>query len=299
MSHAPYLEQIDSEKIMLVWFAGSREWAKDVHILSSIYFPERQKWEDITTLVTETNYSLGNSIIAMDSTGRLHLWYVRTFRNWQDGEIVYLYSCDYGENWSPGKALSLPRGWLIRCRPIINGGVAYLPVYDEKTNTSAIWKQELTKTRGTLSEIVSAPGGLIHPALVPVKGDEFRCFFRNPWSPNRMYYAYSLDRGKTWSRPHPTQLPNPNSGLDVVRLNNELFVCVYNDSESKRYPLSLAISKNLGRDWKKMFDIEEKHEEYSYPSLLATKSDLHLAYSYNRKGIKFVTIDHHAASGVV
>lgn len=291
MSHAPFLEQIDTEKIMVAWFAGSQEWAKDVHILVSDYSLTTLEEGNITTLVTETNYSLGNSILAKDSMNKLHLWYVRTRTNWHEGEIIHMLSHDSGKNWSSSEAIPLPRGWLIRGRPFLSGSKVYLPVYDERNATSAIWTQDCTIKRGTLSEIISGPGGLIHPVLVPIQGDEFRCFFRNPWSPNRIYYAFSLDRGKTWSRPGPTDLPNPNSGIDVVRLPNDLLVCAYNDSESKRYPLSIAVSKNLGRDWEKVLDIEDEHKEFSYPSFLQTKDHLHLAYSYQRKGIKIVTFE--------
>ena len=40
MSHAAYLEPLDRERIFAVGFAGSREWSKDVHLLTTVlYFP--------------------------------------------------------------------------------------------------------------------------------------------------------------------------------------------------------------------------------------------------------------------
>lgn len=291
MSHAPYLAQLGSGRVMVVWFSGSREWAKDVHLLAATYCADTGKWEPITDLVAEVGYSVGNCVAQIDNMGALNLWYVRTKGYWHEGEIVHMVWPDLKLGFSSKTVLALAQGWLVRGRPIFRGSLAYMPVYNEKSNESAIYNLDLTTGEGKLSEFMEAEGGLIHPTLIDVKGDEFRCFMRNPRSPNRIHFAYSMDRGLTWSRPFATTLPNPNSGIDVVSLPDSRLLCVYNDSEKNRYPLSLAVSESGGMDWRKIGDLEREEAEFSYPSMLRRGEDVYLAYTYKRESIKFTQLD--------
>ena len=42
-----------------------------------------------------------------------------------------------------------------------------------------------------------------------------------------------------------TELPNPNSGIDVVHLKDGRYVVVYNHTPRGRTPLNLAISREM------------------------------------------------------
>jgi predicted neuraminidase len=87
--------------------------------------------------------------------------------------------------------------------------------------------------------------------------------------------------------PAPTGFPNPNSGLDVLKLRNGDLLLAYNDSPAKRTPLCLAIAPNA-EQWQYKVTIEQGHGEFSYPTLLQTDNDLiHLVYTYNRKYIQY------------
>lgn len=291
MSHAPFLAALDERRVMVIWFAGSREWAKDVRLLSCIYHADIGKWESIGEFVTDIGYSLGNSVLQRDHLGRLHLWYVRTKGYWQEGEVVHLTWRDLKAGHEKKTVLPLAPGWLARGRPVLRGEVAYLPVYHESENVSAVWEENLTTGEGKLFEPVGAKGGLIHPVLVEMGSNEFRCFMRNPQHPKQIHFAYSMNRGESWSRAFPTTLPNPNSGLDALMLGGNRIVCAYNDSQRNRYPLSLAVSRNGGVEWEKTGNLEDLPGEYSYPSLLLTGKGLFLAYTYKRESIKFVSLD--------
>jgi predicted neuraminidase len=291
MSHAPYLAELDGERLMVVWFAGTREWAKDVQVLCAVHTPRTDQWGPVHDLVSDIGYSLGNSVLLRDEGGLLHLWYVRTRGYWHDGEIVHMVWQDFEGGYASKDVVPLARGWMVRGRPIVRGPVAYLPVYHELELVSAIWEQNLVTGAGRLREAMQGQGGLIHPTLVEISAAEFRCFLRNPRAPNRIHFAYSMDRGATWSRAFPTALPNPNSGLDVLRLEDAALLCAYNDSERHRYPLSLARSESGGVEWRKLGDLEVLPGEYSYPSLLRTRHGVHLAYSFRREAVKVLTLD--------
>lgn len=291
MSHAPYLAALDAERIVAVWFAGSREWAKDVHILHATRRADTGAWSPIRPLVADIGYSLGNAVFLRDADGRFHVWYVRTKAYWQDGEVVHMTWTDLSDGFQSRTPLPLERGWLVRGRPVLRGRNLYLPVYHETEMVSGIWEQNLDSEEGTLRETMGAAGGLIHPTLVDVGESEFRCFMRNPRPPNRIHFAYSMNRGATWSRPFPTALPNPNSGLDVAAVGPQRLICAYNDSPRDRFPLSLAQSENGGVEWRKLGDLETTPAEFSYPSLLCTDGALHVAYTYKREAVKIVTFD--------
>ena len=291
MSHAPYVASLDDERLIVIWFAGAREWAKDVQILCTIHDPSAGTWSPIRDLVSDVGYTMGNSVFARDDAGALHLWYVRTKGYWHEGEIVHLTWGELEQGYLSKAVVPLERGWLVRGRPILRGAVVHLPVYDERALVSAIWECNLVTGVSRLSETIAAPGGLIHPTLVAMGSLEFRCFMRNPRDPNRIHLSYSMDRGARWSRAFPTALPNPNSGLDVVRVTGTRLICAYNHSERNRYPLSLARSENGGVEWERLGDLETEPGEYSYPSLLLGPHGLHLAYTYRRELVKFLTLD--------
>jgi len=292
MSHAAYLAELTQGRIFAVWFSGSREWAKDVHLLSATFDPATGEWEPIRDLVADPGYSLGNAVLLRDpGTGMHHLWYVRTKGYWQDASIVHMRWPNLEAGFASREPAPLAPGWLLRGRPILRGGTAYLPLYHEAELVSAVWEVNLATGEGALSATVTAPGGLIHPVLVDAGMGEFRSFYRNLREPHRIHFAYSMDQGSTWSRPHPTNLPNPNSGIDVARLPDGRLLCAYNDSERRRYPLSLAVSESGGREWEKRLDLERLPEEFSYPSLLVSGDRVYLAYTHRRAAIKVVTLD--------
>ena len=78
-----------------------------------------------------------------------------------------------------------------------------------------------------------------------------------PWWPTcartggskRIRIATSSDEGLTWGPVGATELPNPGSGLDGVRLANGHWLLVYNDTTSGRNRLAVSVSKDEGSTW--------------------------------------------------
>lgn len=91
-----------------------------------------------------------------------------------------------------------------------------------------------------------------------------------------------------------TTVPNNNSGLDLVRLDNGTLALVSNPVSrhfGPRTPLTLSISENNGNTFDKILTLEEVEGEYSYPAIIADKNRLYITYTYQRKNIAFVIVD--------
>jgi predicted neuraminidase len=114
-----------------------------------------------------------------------------------------------------------------------------------------------------------------------------------------IYSSWSEDNGKTWTKLEPTDLPNNNSGIDAVTLNDGRHILVYNHidrskKEGKRNLLHLAISED-GISWGAVAMLENDENtdnEYSYPAIIQTNDGLvHITYTWRRELIKHVVLD--------
>ena len=122
------------------------------------------------------------------------------------------------------------------------------------------------------------------------------------------YLSRSLARnaGKNgWSIPEATNLPNPDSAIDAVPLNDGRILLAYNDDGTIRNPLSIAVSddpdeqgaegsSSAGGAFRKLRDIDnELGQDFSYPSLVrARDGTFYLTYTWHyRSAIKCVHFD--------
>jgi predicted neuraminidase len=88
-----------------------------------------------------------------------------------------------------------------------------------------------------------------------------------------------------------TTLPNPNAGIDAVRLTDGRFLLAYNPTTRGRDTLALAVSRD-GTSWHGALVLEDGPGEYSYPALIQTRDGLvHVTYTWRLERIKHVVID--------
>jgi predicted neuraminidase len=132
--------------------------------------------------------------------------------------------------------------------------------------------------------------GIIQPAIVQLAGKHLRFYARPNSRASRIAASDSFDAGKTWAPPHFIDLPNPNSGIDAVRLRDGRIVLIFNNSYTARSPLNLAVSKD-GEHFTIVKTLEDTPGEYSYPAIIqATNGDLLMTYTWRRETIKFVRL---------
>ena len=110
--------------------------------------------------------------------------------------------------------------------------------------------------------------------------------------------SHSDNDGDAWSDLEATQLPNPNSGIEVVTLKDGRHLLIYNHLGSgvtgwgRRGLLNLAISSD-GKEWREVAVLEqEKNAEFSYPAIIQTRDQLvHMTYTWKRQRIKHGVVD--------
>jgi predicted neuraminidase len=117
---------------------------------------------------------------------------------------------------------------------------------------------------------------------------------------DKIFETRSADNGKTWSRISLTALPNPDSGIDAVTLQDGRQLLVYNHnvrtgSRNKgRSPLNIAISLD-GEIWQAAVVLEDDPAApngFAYPAVIQTRDGLvHITYTWERKRIKHIVVD--------
>jgi predicted neuraminidase len=119
-------------------------------------------------------------------------------------------------------------------------------------------------------------------------GKHLHLFARSTARSARICVADSEDNGLTWTEARPIDVPNPNLGIDAVRLRDGRIVLIYNNTTSGRTPLNLAVSSD-GEHFKMFRTLEDQPGEYSYPAIIqAADGDLEMTYTWNRTSIRHV-----------
>jgi len=190
-------------------------------------------------------------------------------------------------------------GWMTRIHPItLQNGRILLPLYSDGYNFSLVaisddsgetWKPSLP--------IVGR--GNVQPAIIQKEDGTLIAFMRdNGDEPGRVMVSTSKDDGYEWSAATKTDIPNPGTSVDAIKLKNGNFSMVYNDVEDGRYSLAISISEDEGKTWKFTRNLEKvKKDEgsFAYPSVIQSDDgSIHVSYSYHLKEEK--TIKHVAFS---
>jgi len=290
--HASTIVETSEGEFLAAWFGGSREGASDVAIWMARFSGGR--WSQPANVASEPGVPSWNPVLFRAQDNRIWLFYKfgPSPSTWTG---AYKISSDNGITWSD--PVRLPAGMLgpIKDKPIqlVNGDIVAGTSVESYQSWSG-WIERSTDDGKTWSKhgpivIPGAPYGLIQPTLVELRPNVLRLFART--RQGFIYKADSPDGGRTWTTASPTPLPNPNSGIDCVRLKDGRILMVYNHSSHGRSPLNVAVSSDGGETWSPLLQLENDPGEFSYPAVIqASNGDVHITYTWKRERIKHVVI---------
>jgi predicted neuraminidase len=316
--HAASIEFWKGEPVF-AWFGGSREGA-----------------EDVSTFIDNLN---GNNCVNIGNMDRMPRWNPILFSH--EGKL-WLFEkagifCDRWQTFiydigdlkaetviSSPQVLPAGLNGPVKTRPIVEEGrilcgssvetfydwTSYVETYrvndngwdfvDRSDPISIKEKRRYSDFRGQIRNTL----GVIQPAIWQDDSGT-HSFFRSSSGLGKIYYAEETYTN-TWEGPVETNLLNPNSGVDVVSIDNRVFL-VSNPSSSSRAPLTIKeIIKKSDSEWETVNEIvvrdsineEDKRfnggsclsEELSYPYMIEHDGELHLVYTYGRHKIEYCII---------
>lgn len=313
MAHCATLTVLPDDALLAAWYAGSREGADDVAILSA--HGRGEGWSEPQAIVQIPGHSVGQPVFLPRANGEVWLFYgiiggleersalrraadsLYPAIGWRRAQPFWQRSPDGGITWGgPQQVMDYP-GLMFRSHPLLLPGRILLPVYDENTWQSRMLVSDDEGTTWRLTQPISTPPGNIQPCLALLSAGRLLAYLRTGGPGGWIWRTTSMDAGETWETPAPTSLPNPNSGLDLLRLQSGKLALAYNPSSHRRTPLCAALS---GEDegWQAVRTLEQGPGEYSYPAL-AQQADgtIHLVYTYQRQHIQHARFNEAWLSG--
>jgi predicted neuraminidase len=292
--HASTIVETEPGKFLAAWFGGRTEGNRDVKIWWSRF--DGKEWSKPEIAGQEPDTPCWNPVLFLSKNKTLFLWY-KAGPNPMSWTAFVRRSTAAGQSWS--KPEQLPAGLLgpIRAKPLQRAdGTILAGTSVESYRAWCAWVERSKDDGKTWQRfgpiaVPNHPHGIIQPTLFETKDGTIVALCRSRGL-GAICRAESKDGGELWSAARATDLPNPGSGIDVVKLANGDLILIYNHSKIARTPLNLARSTDDGQTWKPFKTLEETLGEFSYPAIIqGTDGLLHMTYTWNRTHIKYVTVD--------
>jgi predicted neuraminidase len=344
-SHAPSMIELENGDILCAWFAGSAEGSGDIKIVSSRLPMGTEKWEPCCIVSREDGHSLQNPFLFQPPGGPLYLFHTSqetrgvTPEQWREmlsqGEakgsfvlqgtaLIYrLVSRDKGRTWEDKNIYINKKGSFCR-HPIqiLSNGDWIFPLYysfDGEPELNHGEDFSVVQISGDMGKTwteykVPESRGRVQMSVVETGPGKCVAFFRSRDADN-IYRSFSVDYGKTWTPPEPTELPNNNSSIHCIKLKSGSIAVVYNpwnkdrivphaaEKPKMRNSVSVAISEDGGISFPCIRIVEPGsgfrgalntncNMGHAYPCILQSRDGaIHIAYScLDRKYIKYVRI---------
>ncbi|HIQ06693.1 MAG TPA: hypothetical protein EYH31_13620 [Anaerolineae bacterium] len=298
MSHCATLIELPNGDLLTAWFSGAFETAPDQCIVVARRPVGSSDWTQPMPVVDTPGQADGQPVFLLDHGGVLWLYYVTLAgQDWTTARMMRRCSRDLGHRWEAAEALPMEEGFMFRSRPLDSSclgqaGRWIFPIYDEKTWRSLMLISDDDGATWRAGQFISTPVGNIHPCVVPLADGHLLAFLRTGGKGGYIWQTTSADGGESWATPVPTMLPNPNSGLDLLRLESGALVLAFNNSSQCRTPLCVALSDDEGFTWSHMQVLEDAEGEFSYPTLIQSRcGHIHGVYTWQRQWIQHVEFD--------
>jgi len=297
--HASTITQAADGTLIAAWFAGTEEKHPDV----GIWMSRRVEgdWTPPYLAKKVDNTAHWNPVLFTDKEETVHLFFKvgPEIPHWR---TYWMSSEDNGASWTEAREL-VPgdaggRG-PVKNKPIILSDGSWLaPASTEYQRWESFADRSVdrgkTWQRSANFEIdrqTLRGQGAIQPTFWESGPGRVHALLRT--GAGRVWRADSSDYGATWSSVYDTGLPNNNSGLDALFLEDGRLLLVLNPvgvNWGPRTPLSLAVSHDNGATWRLAAHFEDdpiqSRHEYSYPAIIRTRDGVAVSYTWRRERVR-------------
>lgn len=270
------------------------------HLASRISKDGGKTWtsSDQRVLDNEGGMNVMSVSLLRLKNGEIALFYLR--KNSTDDCIPYVrFSKDEAKTWSePIACIQDKKGYFVlnndRVIQLKNGRLLMAVAWHKNLNSEmsgngnlfSYYSDDNGRTWKSGSEALG-PKGIItqEPGVVELKNGDIMMFIRA--TRGKQLVSYSKDKGQTWSAAVPYNLNSPLSPASIERIpsTGDLFAIWNNNDGSnpatkgERTPLTIAISKDDGKTWQKVKNIEiDPDGWYCYMGIHFDKQNVLLSY---------------------
>jgi predicted neuraminidase len=243
-NHAAFLERLDDGSVACLWFGGTLEGKSDISIYASTLAPGAKVWSTHTRLSDDPNRSEQNPVLWRNGVGVWQLIHTAQPAGNQDECLLRarVISADHGAlTGKEPREIDLPLGSFVRGRLVRrDDGAWMMPLFrcisrpgqrwNGSHDTAAVAVSTDEGQTWTMSEVPGSIGS-VHMTIVPLEGARLAAFYRRRQS-DFVHRSESLDGGRTWSTPAPTDVPNNNSSINVIRLGDGRLAMVCNPTSA-------------------------------------------------------------------
>mgnify|MGYP003948867731 CR=1 FL=1 len=294
--HASTLAETPSG-LVVAWFGGTREKNPDVGVWVSRQ-DAQGKWSlprEVANGVQDPKlrYPCWNPVLYQVPAGNLLLFYKvgPSPSSWWG---MLIQSTDDGKTWSQPHRLPDKIAGPIKNKPVLLKDGRLLcgsSTEDQGWRVHMEWTTDQGKNWQRTKPLNDGKTQhAIQPTILQHRDGRLQILCRSRGT-GKIQQSISRDQGKTWGPLQPTTLPNPNSGIDGVTLQDGRHLLVYNHTPRGRSPLNVAISKD-GQQWHPAVTLESTPGEYSYPAVIQGRDGrIHITYTWKRQRVRHVVLD--------
>ena len=289
--------QTQDGTLLAVWYGG-QEFCGNENEETNLWLARYQDgiWSKPECVYQKVGYHVWNPVLFALPAGKIKLY----FREFQPlvpepqkekfgvREFIYhtLESDDNGISWNTLKTLPDAFSGPAKSSPYKVTDTTWLIPSTKDGKSRLEYTNNAGKTWQIIGPILREDGSsnMTEPCIVAAEDGSYLIYLRNRQQESAtrhiMLANFHLDT-LSISFAIETNIPNPDSGIDVIKLQNGCFLMAANPSYTDRTSLVLYRSNDKGITWQKALTLEGGPGAFAQPTLLqSSDGKVHVLYYY-------------------